>query len=128
MFNARPAQPTAHAAAELVLEQVRALQRGEVARCLAMAAGIESPELLGPPASAFARELRGGRGMDFTPLLGCSNWELMGVLPLSEGACAVRVRVWPAYSSSAPFAAARVAPVDYTWALQWQPGSTFRAT
>jgi len=109
-----PRSLSPHFALRLVDLQIRALRQGDVARCRALVApGTRAAAAL-PRSEPELRE-----DPAFAALLGHAGWELVGALPLSESAYAVRVRVTPG-PSSAPSAAARAAPVDYTWVLRRQ--------
>ena len=93
--------------------QMAALQRSDVGRCYAFAA--PSNRLVTGPLERFERMVRGSPA--YAPLVGCSRWEFVGALPISERRYLVRVRVSPPYGSSAPYAAAWPRTVDYTFVL-----------
>ena len=82
-------------------------------RCYAFAA--PSNRLVTGPLERFERMVRGSPA--YAPLVGCSRWEFVGALPISERRYLVRVRVSPPYGSSAPYAAAWPRTVDYTFVL-----------
>lgn len=105
---------SSHAGVGEVYERMAALQRGDasgLATCVALARRLEAalPQ-------AFERELRGHP--QYAPLFGCSRWEAVGALPMSGALYLVRIRVYPAFASSAPFAAACPKPADYVWTLK----------
>ena len=98
---------------DVVHSQMAALQRSDVGRCYAFAA--PSNRLVTGPLERFERMVRGSPA--YAPLVGCSRWEFVGALPISERRYLVRVRVSPPYGSSAPYAAAWPRTVDYTFVL-----------
>ena len=74
-------------------------------------------------AERFERMIRDNEA--YSPLLCCSRWEWVGALTISERKYTARVRVVPPYASSAPFAAARVTPIEYTFTLGKQTEEPF---
>ena len=82
---------------------------------LSSSGATRSPEpsnrLVTGPLERFERMVRGSPA--YAPLVGCSRWEFVGALPISERRYLVRVRVSPPYGSSAPYAAAWPRAVDY---------------
>jgi len=104
-------KPSPHEALQLAGKQMDALKQGNVAFCFEHSA----PKTQAAIGSAAGLERIMRESPALSPLIGLSRWQLLGSLHLSEDLYVVRVRVMPAYASSAPFAAARVAPIDYTW-------------
>jgi hypothetical protein len=112
-----PSSPSRDAAPiDVVRAQMAALQRGDVATVWSFAAPTNRAAT--GPLPRFERMVRDDP--NYAPLIGCSRWELVSALTRSERAFSARVRVAPAYSSAAPFAAARVAPLHYEWSLRRQ--------
>ena len=95
---------------DVVHSQMAALQRSDVGRCYAFAApsgpsrmklrpalllrcyafAAPSNRLVTGPLERFERMVRGSPA--YAPLVGCSRWEFVGALPISERRYLVRVR------------------------------------
>eukprot|EP00192_Tetraselmis_astigmatica_P015013 CAMPEP_0117656964 /NCGR_PEP_ID=MMETSP0804-20121206/5081_1 /TAXON_ID=1074897 /ORGANISM="Tetraselmis astigmatica, Strain CCMP880" /LENGTH=172 /DNA_ID=CAMNT_0005463393 /DNA_START=273 /DNA_END=791 /DNA_ORIENTATION=+ len=102
---------------DVVESQLAAFKAGDVRRSFRFASPSRSRE-----ASAQLQKFEAlvRRSPAYQPLLGCSRYAVVGALPLGEDRYKCRVRVWPAGSSSAPFAIS--APVvDFDWLLSHQP-------
>ena len=98
---------------DVVHSQMAALQRSDVGQCYAFAAPAN--RLVTGPLERFERMVRDSPA--YAPLIGCSRWDFVGALQISERRYLVRVRVAPPYGSSAPYAAAWPRTVDYTFML-----------
>eukprot|EP00401_Gymnodinium_catenatum_P030318 CAMPEP_0117582498 /NCGR_PEP_ID=MMETSP0784-20121206/66466_1 /TAXON_ID=39447 /ORGANISM="" /LENGTH=245 /DNA_ID=CAMNT_0005383027 /DNA_START=12 /DNA_END=749 /DNA_ORIENTATION=+ len=100
----------------VVMAQLSALQRGDWEWCLRF---LEPKHSWRQAADAHRFSVIRASAA-FEPLAYCSRWLVVGALPVSKDTYSVRVRVFPAYGSSAPFAASRAAPLDYSWTLRRQ--------
>eukprot|EP00629_Pelagomonadales_sp_RCC1024_P012923 CAMPEP_0119271190 /NCGR_PEP_ID=MMETSP1329-20130426/7882_1 /TAXON_ID=114041 /ORGANISM="Genus nov. species nov., Strain RCC1024" /LENGTH=179 /DNA_ID=CAMNT_0007271233 /DNA_START=86 /DNA_END=621 /DNA_ORIENTATION=+ len=112
-----PKRPTPDALPEeVVAAQMVALAFGDVFRCFKFASPAN--KAVTGPWQRFERML--ADNPEYSPMLRCSNWKFIGGLPLEdENRRIVRVRVYPAGGSSAPFA---VPPMlDYEFQLSKQP-------
>lgn len=102
--------------AEVVEAQLRALQQGNTCRCFEFAS--PSNRRVTGPLQRFEIKLR--QTPAYSPLVGCSSFEILSALSLSPNRWTCRVRVRPAGSSCAPFAVSSPF-VEYKWELSRQP-------
>ena len=113
---ALPRRPTPGAAPEdVVAAQMNALRDGDVMRCFKFASPAN--KAVTGPWKRFASMLQGNP--DYAPMVRCSRWAFVGAISPSEDRKVVRVRVFPAGGSSAPFA---IPPLlEYNFVLSRQP-------
>ena len=104
---------------QVVEAQLSALQRGDIKGCFAFAS--PSNRAATGPWQRFEVLVR--QTPAYAPLVGSTRWAVVGALPTGERSFRCRVRVWPAGSSSAPFAVA-VPVLDYDWMLSKQGAGT----
>ena len=145
----RPRRPSPSLKAEdVVAAQMDALQEGDAMRCFkfaspsnkaaAMRRGTEQQRVslggrgvatarLGPtptpqvtgPWQRFRQMI--ANNPEYSPMLRCSRWEFVGAVALNDARKQLRVRVFPAGGSAAPFA---IPPsVEYTFEVSLQPES-----
>ena len=100
---------------QVVEAQLSALQRGDIQGCFTFAS--PSNRKATGPWQRFEVLVR--QTPAYAPLVGSTRWAVVGALPTGERSFRCRVRVWPAGSSSAPFAVA-VPVLDYDWMLSRQ--------
>ena len=115
---ALPRRPSPSASAEdVVAAQLNALKDGDVMRCFKFASPANKAAT--GPWRNFAAML--ASNPDYSPMVQCSRWEFVGAISPSDTTKVVRVRIFPAGGSSAPFA---IPPsVSYNFALSKQPDS-----
>eukprot|EP00951_Prasinocladus_malaysianus_P048951 scaffold664156_cov41-Prasinocladus_malaysianus.AAC.1 len=100
---------------DVVESQLQALKAGDVRMCFRFC----SPQRQRSIGSLQTYEAEFRRSPALQPLFACSRYAIIGGLALGDRRFKCRVRVWPAGSSSAPFAVA--SPVlDYAWELSLQ--------
>jgi hypothetical protein len=100
----------------VVQAQLEALQAGDCARCFAHAS--PSNRAATGPYDRFERMIR--LTPAYSPLICCTSYEVTSSLMVAEDRWRCRVRVRPAGSSSAPFAIASPAFLNYDWSLSLQ--------
>lgn len=113
---APPALPSPSLTPVQVVEaQLSALQQDDVQRCFAFASPAN--RAMTGPWQRFDLLIR--QTPAYAPLVACTRYMVVGALPTAASKFRVRVRVWPAGGSSAPFAVA-VPVLDYDWSLTRQ--------
>ena len=97
---------------DVVTCQMRALQAGDVRTAFNFASPAN--KLSTGPWQRFEMMVR--QTPAYSPLVACTSFEVVGALPFGDDQMRCRVRVFPAGSTSAPFAVAEPVCV-YNWSL-----------